>query len=173
DALVGAHPFLAPATWSGPDRVRVAHNLQEQLALVFRGISFRTQSGGVSPDDSVKVQWTDGPRAVDVLAFGARYEWSVPRHGLDRRGGRTAWHDAFGSVKLVYAERNYSDFAVQTALDLLVRRCGAAFAGQMPSVALWRRGGLAGQTVLLPELGEVSVGATIANTLEHMSPVRA
>lgn len=122
-ALQAAHPHLV-AVGSAKGRTDslncAARNLRIELARAFHGVKFSVKTSRFSGGDDMRAEWTDGPTTEQVEEFSAQYKAGTFDGMTDCYSyEHAAWCDAFGEAKYVFANRNYSDAAIESVLRTL------------------------------------------------------
>lgn len=136
-ALQATHPHLV----AGNSYVVAAKNMRIELKAAFPGIKFSVQSKSYSGGCSITVYWTDGPTTKQVEAIIDRYS-AGSFDGMDDLYSyeHSAWTDAFGSAKYVFATRDYSDAMIQEAITEVCNRLGGM--DSIPTITDYKQGRL-------------------------------
>lgn len=139
-AMQAAFPKLVAVSDKNNSLIAAAKNIRIQLAEAFPGIKFSIKTSRYSGGDSVNVKWTDGPNSDQVDEIIKRYQGGSFNSCEDiYEFSRDAFTDAFGDAKHVFAERSYSDKAIDSAIRSVFDRYGFDGAAK-PSAAEYRAG---------------------------------
>jgi len=115
--LHATHPHLVPVNEQNNALVAAAKNMRKELARAFPAVKFRVVTSRYSGGDSIRASWVDGPTSKEVEAIIDRYQGGTFDGMTDCYNyEHSAWRDAFGDAKYVFAERSYSDAAVAAAI---------------------------------------------------------
>lgn len=118
-ALQATHPHLV----GGNSYVTAAKNMRTELKRAFPGIKFSVQSKSYSGGCSITVYWTDGPTSKAVESIINKYSGGSFDGMIDLYEYKhSAWTDAFGSAKYVFATRRYSDAMIQQVITEVCTR---------------------------------------------------
>lgn len=134
-----AHLKQRPAGAFMPSR-DISANVRAALKKAFPGVKFAVSLRG--SQESINVAWTDGPLFDAVKAVLRPFETYA---GLDVSGDYAEFSDApfnsvFGGFKYIFPTREYSDAAVEKAIEKVWPRYD--WNGRTaPSVAEYRRNG--------------------------------
>lgn len=122
--------------------------VRQALKEAFPGVKFSVRSKTYSGGASLRVEWTDGPNVAQVEAVACRFKASYFDGSIDYQGAIYHMLDGqqvrFGA-DYINCAREYSDAAVQGAIDRVRRRFAGNFseAGiETPTVEQWRSGKL-------------------------------
>lgn len=120
--LQDANPHLAAN--DGNSLTTAAKNVRIELKRAFPGISFQVRSKRFSGGNDLRVSWIDGPNKQQVEAIIKAYsagDFDGMTDSYDYRKDR-AFTEAFGCAKYVFAERQYSDAAIASAIRTVTNR---------------------------------------------------
>jgi hypothetical protein len=140
--LHATHPHLVPVDEKNNALVAAAKNIRKELTRAFPGVKFRVASSRYSGGDSIRAAWIDGPTSKEVEAIIDRYQGGTFDGMTDCYNyEHSAWRDAFGDAKYVFAERSYSDAAVAAAIaEVYVQFPGNLHDVVAPTVEDYRKG---------------------------------
>lgn len=131
-----------------------AVNIRRALKLAFPGIKFAVKTRYASCMSAVEVRWTDGPTVAEVRTLTDRHQYEdfdgMTDCGIIRQEGK-AFRAAFGSARFVTCTREWSDAAVEFALEFVASRYGLP----VPSVETFRRGELGRELDWWYQMGRV------------------
>ena len=118
-------PHLYPTSASIGGYVIAAKNCRVELKRAFPGVKFSVRSESYAGGNSIWACWTDGPTSKDVDAIIQKYSGGS-FDGMDDlyTYAATAWTDAFGDAKYVFANRHYSDEFVASVIEALRSQYG-------------------------------------------------
>ena len=122
-ALAAANPGFVPVSEKVNSLVAAAKNMRIELKAAFPRVKFAVRTERYSGGNSINVDWEDGPVGVQVEAIVFKYSggnFDGMTDSYEYR--RSAWTDAFGKGKYVFANRRYSDVAVASALRTVFAR---------------------------------------------------
>jgi hypothetical protein len=130
-----AHPHLVS---TGNALVDAAKNIRIELKRAFPSVAFRVKSERYSGGDSIRVYWIDGPQTKQVEAITGKYQAGSFDGMTDSYNySASAWSDAFGDAKYIFANREFSDKAIAAAIRLV---CAKFRVTESPSVEDYRNG---------------------------------
>lgn len=145
-AMQASFPKLVPVGGKVDGLNAAAKNMRIELKAAFPGVKFAVRSERYSGGDSINVGWTDGPTSEQVESIIKRYQGGSFDGMTDCYNyERDAWTDAFGDAKYVFANRNYSDKAIESAIRTVKAKYAGNFAAKEigdVSVADYRAGKL-------------------------------
>jgi len=122
-ALAAANPRLVPVSEKVNSLVAAAKNMRIELKAAFPRVKFAVRTERYSMGNSINVDWEDGPVGVQVEAIVFKYSggnFDGMTDSYEYR--RSAWTDAFGKGKYVFANRRHSDMALASALRTIFAR---------------------------------------------------
>lgn len=137
-ALRAANPHLI-----GCDKVdsliAASKNIRTELKRAFPSVKFSVKTSRFAGGNDIRVRWTDGPTSDVVSAIVGRYS-AGSFNGMDDSYTYTdtAWTDAFGEGKYVFADRDNSEKALESAARTAVAT------GRMEPGTPWAKWGDAG-----------------------------
>lgn len=120
--------------------------VRQALKEAFPGIKFSVRSSTYSGGASMRVRWTDGPNNAQVEAITDGFNGAYFDGMIDYKG--SVYHMMngeqvrFGS-DFIFCERDFSDAAVQRAIDRVYRKYQGNFTEgniQKPTVEQYRNG---------------------------------
>lgn len=127
-AVRAAFPKLIPVGGKVDGLNAAAKNMRIELKAAFPAVKFSVRSERYSGGDSINVNWTDGPTTEQVENIIKRYRAGSFDGMTDCYNyEHSAWTDAFGDAKYVFANRSYSDKAIESA----IRTVKAKYAGNL------------------------------------------
>lgn len=104
-----------------------AVNIRRALKLAFPSIKFSVKTRYASYMSAVDIRWTDGPTVAEVETITDRHQYEdfdgMTDCGVSRKDGK-AFREVFGSARFITARREWSDAAIQFALDFVSNRFG-------------------------------------------------
>jgi hypothetical protein len=146
-ALAAANPGFVPVSEKVNSLVAAAKNMRIELKAAFPRVKFAVRTERYSGGNSINVDWEDGPVGVQVEAIIFKYSggnFDGMTDSYEYR--RSAWTDAFGKGKYVFANRRYSDVAVASALRTVFARgwklAAESFPDSAAMVSAFRKGNL-------------------------------
>jgi len=118
-----------------------AVNIRRALKMAFPGVKFAVKTRYASCMSAVEVRWTDGPTVAEVRTLTDRHQYEdfdgMTDSSVTRQEGK-AFRAVYGSARFVTATREWSDAAVEFALEFIANRYGMA----TPTIAQFRNGEL-------------------------------
>lgn len=141
--------------------------VRQALKEAFPGVRFSVRGKTYSGGASLRVEWLDGPNVAQVEAVACHFEASYFDASIDYRGSIRHMMDG-QQVQLgadsINCTREYSDAAVQAAIDRVFRRYAGDFSEAgigKPTVEQWRTGKL--WDVHLPSLHQFGNQSVMAD----------
>ena len=102
--------------------------LKESFPKVRFGVRSHVYSGGAS----IRVTWTDGPNTAQVESIVQRFSGAVFDGMIDLKSYTRAMidgHEVNFGADFIFCNRDYSDIAIQKAIDRLYRKFAGNFSG--------------------------------------------
>ena len=116
-ALQAANPHLVPVSEKNNSLIAAAKNARIELARAFPDVKFSVKTKRFSGGTSMDVSWTDGPTSGQVEAIVDKYAAGSFYGMTDSYDyAQSAWTDAFGDAKYVFAHRDDSIRAIESAI---------------------------------------------------------
>jgi hypothetical protein len=132
-AMQAAFPKLIPVGGKVDGLNAAAKNMRIELKDAFPGVKFSVRSDRYSGGDSIDVNWTDGPTTEQVEEISKKYQAGTFDGMTDCYNYESdAWTDAFGDAKYVFANRSYSDKALESA----IRTVKVKYAGNLAAMSI-------------------------------------
>lgn len=126
-----------------------ARIIREALNEAFGDIKFSVRSKTYSGGASISIRWTDGPNAAQVEAVAKKFEGAYFDGMIDYKGSISHMDGAGQQVHMgadfVFCNRDYSDAAVQRAIDSVYRKFRWNFEQDgvaKPTIEQWKKGEL-------------------------------
>jgi hypothetical protein len=115
--------------------------IRAALKESFPGIKFGVRSSTYAGGASIRVSWSDGPNGAQVKAVAGAFQGGYFDGMTDYKGSRYHMLDGVRThfaADFVFCERDYSDAAIQRALDHVMNKYRPEVA--TPTVADYRKG---------------------------------
>lgn len=125
--LRAKYPKAKPASAYKTSAAQAAANLRAELKAAFPGVKFSVKSSTYSGGNSIDASWVDGPSNEAVESIAKNYQ-AGDFDGMDDcyHYNNSAFSQAFrevcGSARYVKCDREFSQEAVQTAVDIVAPR---------------------------------------------------
>ena len=105
--------------------ITATKNMRTELKVAFPGVKFSIKSERYSGGDSVRVQWTDGPKNSAVMGIVKKYQDGHFDGMTDYyEYSNDPFTDFFGGAKYVFAQRECSDALKAKARAVVLERYG-------------------------------------------------
>lgn len=118
-----------------------AKNIRLELKRAFPGTKFRVRTSSYSMGCSIRIDWIDGPVVPAVAAITQKYQEGSFDGMCDlyTYNSNDKFTRTHGGAKYVFDDREYSDQAIQFAIDATVNKFGTPTDGK-PTLEDWRKG---------------------------------
>jgi hypothetical protein len=125
-----------------PSCIVAAKNIRKLLKSQFPSTKFSVKTSRYSGGDSIRVEWVDGPTTEQVKKVTDPFTGSTFDGMQDLKSYvTTPFNSLFGDSDHIFADRDYSDSAIQSAIDEVFEKRGTKD-GVKPTVEDFRQGRL-------------------------------